>query len=111
MKSDMRRISVCVAAVALRGRAWIEIFCNRLNDKITNVALRGRAWIEMGISIGIFSGIHVALRGRAWIEISAWSSQRNKCFVSPSAGGRGLKSSRMGHFKLVVCRPPREGVD
>ena len=76
--------------VALRGRAWIEM--NNLPNVVssTDVALRGRAWIEMNNLPNVVSSTDVALRGRAWIEIE---KQVRKPIgnPSPSAGGRGLK--------------------
>ena len=79
------------AAVALRGRAWIEIRSPCKAPDTAPVALRGRAWIEIQIQATKSSYTIVALRGRAWIEINTAYIFTLRIPASPSAGGRGLK--------------------
>ena len=97
------------------------------------VALRGRAWIEIDLGVTFEDLKSVALRGRAWIEIRLVRVLISTG-KSPSAGGRGLKSQFMsldllktdvalrGRAWIEIAgvkhiterqhsRPPREGVD
>ena len=62
-------IFLCIYAVALRVRAWIEIDGLKQQPRKGLVALRVRAWIEMQINFPSVQNPLVALRVRAWIEI------------------------------------------
>ena len=47
MKSPSKQRFIVLTAVALRGRAWIEIHGHFARSPVFAVALRGRAWIEI----------------------------------------------------------------
>ena len=89
MKYRINRLRKPSLAVALRGRAWIEMRPTAPAVPLIRVALRGRAWIEIDMSVRELKDKIVALCGRAWIEIY----NHRKLYRAPHG------------------RPPREGVD
>jgi len=130
LKFYLKTNSQNTAAVALRARAWIEIFSACMSVICSGVALRARAWIEISSSGNTMKldkspsvrgrGLkflfaqylllltYVTLRARAWIEIFV-KNLRFRYILSPSVRGRGLKFLKLRGCAAAILSPSVRG--